>query len=120
MLLVRRTVQQAYASALSTFVLLLPAIAYAAGSDLGGTADVPLAGGTNIRPTILKILNTVLSFLALLAVIFIIVAGIRLIVSQGEDDQKDKAKKTIIYVAVGLIVVLIAKVIVTYVIDTFK
>ena len=66
----------------------------------------------NIRAIILKILTFVLNFLALLAVIFIIIAGIRLIVSQGEEEAKEKAKKTILYVIIGLVVILFARVIV--------
>lgn len=79
--------------------------------DLPGTA-APGAGSAGIRLAVLNALKFVLNFLALLAVIFIVVAGIRLIVSQGEDEQKDKAKKTILYVIVGLLVVLFARVIV--------
>ena len=61
-----------------------------------------------------KMVTFFLNFLALLAIIFIVVAGIRLIVSQGEDEQKDKAKKTILYVIVGLIIILFARVIVGF------
>lgn len=64
------------------------------------------------RAEVLKIVGAVLNFLALVAVIVIIIAGIRLIVSQGEDEQKDKAKKTIFYAIAGLLVVLFARVIV--------
>ncbi len=53
-----------------------------------------------------------LNFLALIAVVVIIIAGIRLIVSQGEDEPKEKAKKTIFYAIAGLLIVLFAKVIV--------
>ncbi|MEK7591515.1 MAG: TrbC/VirB2 family protein [Patescibacteria group bacterium] len=70
------------------------------------------ADETSIRDAILKVLTFVLNFLALLAVIFIIIAGIRLIVSQGEEETKEKAKKTILYVIIGLVVVLFARVIV--------
>ena len=71
------------------------------------------ANESGIRSIILKVLTFVLNFLALLAVIFIIIAGIRLIVSQGEDEAKEKAKKTILYVIIGLVVILFARVIVS-------
>lgn len=61
---------------------------------------------------ITEIVTAVLNFLALIAVIVVIIAGIRLIVSQGEDEAKDKAKKTILYALLGLIIVLFARVIV--------
>ncbi len=84
------------------------------GSDDPG-GDLPSGNSLDLRALVLKIIGWVLSFLALLAVIYIIIAGIRLIVSQGDDDQKGKAKKTIMYVIVGLIVVILARVIVGFI-----
>jgi len=78
-----------------------------------GTPDA--ADGESIRSTITDVLKAVLSFLALIAVVVIVIAGIRLIISQGEDEQKDKAKKTIFYALIGLIVILFARVIVSLV-----
>ncbi len=78
--------------------------------DLEGIPDATDSDG--LRETIINIIEAILNFLALIAVIIIIVAGIRLIVSQGEDEQKDKAKKTILYAIVGLVIVLFARVIV--------
>ena len=75
-----------------------------------GTPD--RATDQGIRDAVLSVLTFVLNFLALVAVVFIVIAGIRLIVSQGEDEAKEKAKKTILYVIVGLIIVLFARVIV--------
>ena len=66
------------------------------------------------KQIIINVLQWVLSFLALIAVIYIVIAGIRLIVSQGEEEQRKKAKDTILYVVIGLIVVLLAKVIVNF------
>lgn len=70
---------------------------------------------TDIKAALVDIITRVLDFILIIAVIFVIVAGIRLIVSGGNDEQKDKAKKTIIYVIIGIIVVLFARVIVTFV-----
>ncbi len=79
--------------------------------NLPGTA-APGTNADSIRVIIIKIITAILNFLALIAVIVVVIAGIRLIVSQGEDDQKDKAKKTIIYALIGLVIVLFARVIV--------
>ncbi len=81
--------------------------------DIGGLPDA--SSPDDVRQVIVDILAAILNFLALIAVIIIIIAGIRLIVSQGEDEQKDKAKKTILYAIVGLVVVLFARVIVSLV-----
>jgi succinate dehydrogenase/fumarate reductase cytochrome b subunit len=72
-------------------------------------------GDTNaIKNTIVDLLLKVLDFITLLGVIFVVVAGIRLIVSGGDEGEKDKAKKTIIYVIIGIIVILFARVIVSF------
>lgn len=81
----------------------------------GGAIPGSLPGGTDFRAGIVGILDTVLNLLGLLAAIIIVMAGIRLISSQGEDAAKEKAKNTIFYAAIGLLVVLFAKAIVTLV-----
>jgi hypothetical protein len=100
---------------------LVPLGAFAQG--FGG--PIPAIPGTpsavdkqGIRDVVLRALGFVLDFLALAAVVFIIIAGIRLIISQGSDEQKDKAKKTILYVIIGLLIVLFARVIVGFFTDT--
>lgn len=74
-----------------------------------------LSDQTDIMTAIVDFITQVLDFILIVAVIFVIVAGIRLIISGGDEGEKDKAKKTIIYVIVGIIVVLFARVIVTFV-----
>jgi Type IV secretion system pilin len=102
--------------ALAEFGAGIPAIP---GTPGGSTVDEG-----KLRELILKALTFVLNFLALVAVVFIVVAGIRLIVSQGDEDAKNKAKTTILYVILGLLVILFARVIVgfftTGVADTFS
>lgn len=78
------------------------------------------ADESSIRQVILNVLNFVLNFLALVAVVVIVIAGIRLIISQGEEEPREKAKKTIIYVVAGLIVILLAKVIVNFATNVFN
>ena len=81
--------------------------------DVAGLPDA--ADPNSFRGIIESILVTVLNFLALVAVVVIVIAGIRLILSQGEEEAKDKAKKTIFYALIGLVVVLFARVIVSLV-----
>lgn len=74
-----------------------------------GIAGLPSG---DVRSTVVRIIQSVLSFLALIAVITIIIAGIILIVSLGNEEQKERAKRIIFYTLIGLVVILFARVIV--------
>ena len=67
----------------------------------------PLHG--TLREVILLLLYRVLSFLALAGVAMVIVAGAMLVISGGSDEMKEKAKKIIMYVAAGIIIILLAR-----------
>jgi succinate dehydrogenase/fumarate reductase cytochrome b subunit len=101
----------------STAALAFLAHGYAYASIFGSTPNLEsgIGGSSDIRGAILEVLKAVLSFMALIAVVFIVIGGIRLVVSQGEEQEKDKAKKTIIYVIIGLIVILLARAIVEFI-----
>lgn len=73
------------------------------------------SGTDGIKEAILSIIATVLNFILIIAVVYVIIAGIRLIISGGDEGEKDKAKTTILYVIAGIIVILFARVIVTFV-----
>lgn len=74
-----------------------------------------LAQGS-IRGTILRIVATILTYLALLAVIMIIAAGIYLIFGFGNEEVKERVKRVLIYTVVGLIIVAVSRIIVAFVI----
>lgn len=73
----------------------------------------------DLRDSILKILLFFINFAGLLAVAAIIIAGIMLILSMGDEGRKDTAKKTIIYAIVGLVVIILASSIVRFVAAIF-
>lgn len=82
-----------------------------------GSVNVSGLDGGNLRVTIAKIVNKVLSYVALIAVVMIIIAGLYLILSLGSDSAKETAKKIVIYTIIGLLVILIAKALVMFVIE---
>jgi succinate dehydrogenase/fumarate reductase cytochrome b subunit len=109
----RRWSTAAAAASVTSLVHVSSAFGQFAGPDpaLPGT---PAAGGSaeDYRRIVIDVLAAVLNFLALIAVVVVVIAGIRLIISQGDEDAKEKAKKTIFYALIGLVIVLFARVIV--------
>lgn len=102
----------------STAVILsqlwvMRAFALTGPGDINGLEN-NISNSDDLKKTIIKYLVIVLDFVTLLGVIFVIIAGLRLIVSGGDEGEKDKAKKTIIYVIIGILVVIFARVIVTF------
>lgn len=63
------------------------------------------------------ILGTVYLIAGVVAVVAIIIGGVRYIASNGDSSQIQAAKNTIMYAVVGLIVVILAAVITRFVID---
>ncbi|MDD5103885.1 MAG: hypothetical protein PHX93_05845 [Candidatus Peribacteraceae bacterium] len=70
--------------------------------------------GGSLRTTIANIVNKILTYVSLIAVIMIIIAGLYLILSLGNDSAKETAKKIVIYTMIGLILILIAKALVMF------
>ena len=69
---------------------------------------------------VIAIINAVIGMLGLVAVVFIIIGGISYMTSSGETAKVEKAKKTILYAVIGLIVCALAFIIVNFVINTVK
>lgn len=92
---------------------ILDGIAAAAG--LGGITEID-----SILDLILMIIAFILDFALLLAVLAIIIAGLYLITSQGDEGQKDKAKKIIFYAIIGIIVILFSRLIVVLINNIFS
>jgi len=81
----------------------------------GSTPDI--GGSDDIEGTITDIIKNFLNLMALLAVVIIVIAGVRMVVSQGEQEAVEKSKKTILFAIIGLIVILLARAIVQFVAD---
>jgi type IV secretion system pilin len=93
-----------------TMVSMLP-IASAA---LLGPGDNPseVAGATggegSLRQLVLTMINYFLGFLGILAVIMVIYGGVTYVISAGEDEKMQSAKKIIMYAVIGIIIVLVS------------
>lgn len=74
----------------------------------------------NATSMVTIIINTMLYVLGIIAVVMIVVGGIRYTTSAGDASRVKGAKDTIMYAVVGLIVAILAFAIVNFVIGRFK
>lgn len=72
----------------------------------------------DLASVIKKVLNLLSAVAGVLAVIMIMVAGLRLVTSAGNEEGVKKAKSTLVYAVVGLILVAVAQILVHFVIHT--
>lgn len=97
-----------------------PVYADAAGQIKGGVNQV---GGTenktSLEDNIKTVVNILLFLIGAVAVIMIIIGGIRYTTSNGDSSSMTSAKNTILYAVVGLIVAIMAYAIVNFVVDAF-
>lgn len=73
-------------------------------------------GGDNLRNAVVGIINGVIAVLGLVAVIVIIIGGINYMTSSGDAGKVKKAKDTILYGVIGLVICVLAFAIVNFVI----
>lgn len=78
----------------------------------------PLAGEADFGRILNTIINGLLLFAGAVAVLFLIIGGFRYVVSAGNPDQVEGAKKTILYAILGLIIIFIAFVLVQVLLGT--
>ncbi|MBQ1298638.1 hypothetical protein IIY24_02270 [Candidatus Saccharibacteria bacterium] len=72
--------------------------------------------GDGLNVTIINIINAVIGILGLVCVIVIILGGVQYMTSTGESSKVKKAKDTILYGVIGLIICVLAFAIVNFVI----
>ena len=73
----------------------------------------------NLPIVVINILNAIITVLGLVAVVVIIYGGIQYMTSTGDAGKVKKAKDTILYAVIGLIVCVLAFAIVNFVIKNF-
>ncbi len=96
--------------AITGFLMALPITGVFAGvNDL--PSQVPCKSGgctTDVTRLLNTIITWVLGFAALIAVLFLIFGGIIYIVSSGNKERAEQAKKTILYSVIGLVVIVLS------------
>lgn len=83
------------------------------GPGIEGGLEAAAAAGvsseTDFGAVLGAIVDTALSYVSLLAVAVIIIAGLFLILGLGSDDSRERAKKIVLYVAIGLLLIILSK-----------
>ncbi len=96
---------------------LLPQLVFAFNYN-EGTGNVQL-GTASLIDTVVNVVNWILGFLVLIAVIVILIGGFRWMTAGGNEEKVAGARKTIIAGIIGLIIVLAAYAIASFVINQF-
>ncbi|MFC1702903.1 IPT/TIG domain-containing protein, partial [Patescibacteria group bacterium] len=101
-------------SCLLAFIIVTPALAQG-GPDLGlEFATETGLTTTDVRTTISRIIRSFLGFLGIVAVMIILYAGFLWMTAGGNEEQVSKAKKMLINGVIGLVIILSAFTIVTF------
>ncbi|PKL72443.1 hypothetical protein CVV26_01600 [Candidatus Kuenenbacteria bacterium HGW-Kuenenbacteria-1] len=77
-------------------------------------------GTTDLKGLILSVVKVVLGFLGIVAVIMIIIGGFIWMTAGGNEEKSKKAKEFLVNAVIGLIIVLVAYTIISWVITTLQ
>lgn len=88
------------AVALNAILSPLSALAAAVPFTLNEPANVP----NNLNTVIGSIVSGVVALMALVAVLFLVFGGVQYLTSSGEDEKVEKAKNTMTYALLGLVI----------------
>lgn len=93
--------------------------AYATGiqDNLNSVMPSDVSNKTDLWGLIQTVINAILGVVGVIAVFMMILGGINFITSQGDTAKVTKARNTILYGAVGLVIALLAFAIVNFVLD---
>lgn len=87
------------------------------GSSPSGNLNVGALPNTQANQDLVNtVLSIVFGIVGAIALLFITIGGFRYVMSQGDPQGVEKAKSTILYAVIGLIVAILAQVIVSFVI----
>jgi len=77
-------------------------------SDNPSSVSSATGGESSFRSIVLTIVNFILSFLGIIAVLFVIYGGFLYVTSAGNSEKVDQGKKIITYAVVGIVIILIS------------
>ena len=86
-------------------------------ADSVGTQIKPVGGETDLTGNLTNILNAIVGILGFVCVVVMIIGGVNYMTSAGDSAKVKKAKDTILYGLIGLIVCALAFALVNFVIS---
>jgi len=101
-------------------VLSLPAMAVDDPYGLEPDTDINLSNNVDPKEGAVNIINLALTFLGLVALVIILIGGFKWMTAGGNEDKVGEAKKLMIAGVVGLVIVLAAWGIATWIIDVIQ
>ena len=100
-------------------LLATPALATSADADFGQSyAESTNLGNSDPRDIMASLLNLAMTFLAIIAVIVILIGGFKWMTAAGSEDKVSEAKKIVVGGVIGLVIILAAWAIASFVLTT--
>ena len=113
----KATLTKIAASAMTAAVVAAPAIALAAGPDLGLNYATAIGLGTqDVRTTVSSVIRAFMGLLGIVAVVIILLGGFKWMTAGGNEEKVSEAKKLIISGIIGLVIIMSAYAIAQFVV----
>ena len=111
-------------------ILVLPAVVSAQAADPSGTLNYGLGDSNfqqvgigktrDLKSTVAQVINVILGFLGVIAVIIILAGGFKWMTAGGNEDKVGEARKMIVQGVIGLVIIFAAWAIAAFVINQLK
>ena len=85
--------------------------------EVRAAAGCPSAGIVSVENVVTRIINGIIAVLGIVCVVFIVLGGVQYMTSAGDPSKLQKAKHTILYACIGLIICVLAFAITNFVIN---
>ncbi|HAM88220.1 MAG: hypothetical protein US83_C0010G0039 [Candidatus Falkowbacteria bacterium GW2011_GWC2_38_22] len=96
---------------------IIPVSAQDIGLDYAENLDLQVASETDPKQMMVEIVKYLMTFLGIIAVVIILYGGFKWMTAAGNQDSVEDAKKIIIAGAIGLVVILSAFAIITFIVN---
>ena len=114
---VKKMIAPISGAATAAFVGINTALAQDPAFMQGQKPDLAQSGDLGSNITVL--INYALGFLGLIAVVFLVYAGVLMVTAGGNEEQTTKARKVIMYAVIGIVIILLSYTIVAAVTGAF-